>query len=138
MTTTDQLANKLLEIINQIQQGVVAHAPDAMNILLKTVQIDCAQNFLITFISGLFLASMAKIFFKIKKSIENDRKLNKSYSERLEWDHGGIIISLLIMAVVSTFALIFFIASIVDVWSWVGLFNPKLYLAHEIIQKVTH
>lgn len=40
MTATDQLAGKLLDIINQIQTGIVAHGADAMNLALAAVQLD--------------------------------------------------------------------------------------------------
>jgi hypothetical protein len=136
MTATDQLTQKLLDIINQLQAATMAHASDAMNIALASIQVDCAKNFLISLVSGLFLIIMLKIFFKIKARIDSDEESEKPSYECLTWDSEEVISSLVVIGILSFIAIIFFIATIIDIWSWVGLFNPKLYLAHEIIQKV--
>jgi hypothetical protein len=125
VTPTDQVASKLLEIINQIQAGVVAHAPEAANLALQAVSYDGWYSLII----GFSWLALSLILYYIAKRyvyyIKNCEKKNES---------DEIALGLLVCAIV--IILIFAAIELFDFWNWVQAFNPKLYLAHEIIQKV--
>lgn len=136
MTAADQLTGKLLDIINQVQSGIVAHAPDAVNLVLASTQIDCLQSIILSFIGVIVSIICGFIIFKIQKKIDADKKDNKPYHERLTWIEPEAVLPALFAGLSGSIILVISVITLLDIWNWVGLFNPKLYLAHQIIAKV--
>jgi hypothetical protein len=122
MTSTDQLAGKLLDIINQVQSTVTNHAADAVNLVLLSTQIDGLTWLMFSILP--FCASLIFTYFlvtnpKCKANRKND-----------EFGVDGFFVLLTILLG------IFMLCNIFYIWNWIQVFSPKLYLAHEIIQKV--
>jgi hypothetical protein len=136
MATTDQLAGKVLEIINQVQSGIITHAPDAVSLVLASTQVSCFQRLFWCFCGLLIVTAFIIILFKMKARIDKDKKSVEPHYERLRWSDDGVQISLCAMFVLGTIIGIGSLIGFFSIWNWVGIINPKLYLAHEIIQKV--
>jgi hypothetical protein len=132
MTTTDQLTNKLLEIITQIQQGVVAHGADAVNLTLQAVSYDgiCKLLLCVPLLIVIILSILA--FKKISKEI----KKIKDNSKHMYDDTDGCEMLRFFAAAVAVFGTALLLVMTFNFWNYVQIFNPKLYLAHEIIEKV--
>lgn len=128
MTATDQLANKLLEIINQVQSTVTNHGADAVNLILMSIRIEGIIYFIVSLLPlcfmGCFFIHNMKLYFKVKRNDFEKFKKDK-FSMQIDIFAPLIvgIIPIILIAVFSPFTLI-------------QPFSPKLYLAHEIIQKV--
>lgn len=113
MTNTDALTGKLLEIINQVQDTVSSHSDQAINLVLTSTQIDGICWLLCCFfvtIIGILLVYLDIKYFS-------------------EHDHTDFTLLLLLIPFVAFLLFIY-------PWNWIQVFNPKLYLAHEIIGKV--
>jgi hypothetical protein len=47
------------------------------------------------------------------------------------------IVAIVVSAVFAVIGTLFFLIQICDVWNWIGIFNPKLKLIHDIIEHAT-
>ena len=130
MESTNQLTNKLLEIINQVQNQVSAHAGDAINILLLNTQIDAINNLVIGFLS---LGIACITFFFLKKFWIGFQKESSNYTG----DEFPYIMGMFLCGLLFLISLLLSINYLLDIWNWMALFNPKLALAHSIIQHFT-
>jgi hypothetical protein len=117
MSNTDALTGKLLEIINQVQGAVSAHSGEAVSFVLISTRIDGIFFLVVCFIGWAFFAGLTLIPFSGKAS-------KKEIEELFGF--------LLITGALS----LLFLAILIYPWNWIQVFNPKLYLAHEIIGKV--
>ena len=108
MNNTDALTGKLLEIINQVQGAVSAHSADAVSLVLTSTRIDGVFWIISLLVS--FLISSYVIYLFASDSNDNE----------------GAFLIALIAAIISFLCLIY-------PWNWIQVFDPKLYLAHQII-----
>ncbi len=119
---TDLITNKALEIINQIQSGVMAHGGDAVNLALATVRISAIgaliEGFIMLVIGVICVIMMAKI-------ISSDR-FDKESPGWIFWT----------VLVTTAFCFMGALVDLFNIWTYVALYDQKLYLTHEIIQKV--
>jgi hypothetical protein len=125
MQVTDQLASKLLDIINQVQAGIVAHAPDALNIVLQTVRIDAISRFIYASCLLLGVVILSGIFVRINKKKDKDGDMRE-----------GVAVYCVLAGFFGTVFIILAFSQLFNVWQYVAIANPKLYLAHQIVQKV--
>lgn len=136
---TDLITNKALEIITQLQNGVMAHGGDAFNLALGVTQMNGIAE-LIMGIKELALASLGffAIYLIVTKYWEPAvKKAIKEETYRTDYtdypDYMSVCLLIGFFSSVMTLAGFFDLTS---VWNWIATFNPKLYLAHEIMQKV--
>lgn len=109
MTNTDALTGKLLEVINQVQGGVSAHSAEAASLVMTSTRIDGICWLVAIFIA--FVLSSYLTYYFIKSKDEDGTV------------YGGVLLSLCFLFLIYP-------------WNWIQVFDPKLYLAHEIIGKV--
>jgi phosphotransferase system glucose/maltose/N-acetylglucosamine-specific IIC component len=113
MSDTEALTGKLLDIINQVQGAVSTHSGEAVNLVLTSTRIDGISWLLGSFI---FLCLSVLIGYSI-----------------IKYDKDNELIPIALGCLV---LFLFTFANLVYPWNWIQVFNPKLYLAHEIIGKV--
>ncbi len=119
MTDTSIITNKLLDIITQIQTAIVTHAPDALNLTLQATSIHCISLIVLGF--KLILGGALLLYVGYKMLESENETLN-------EW-WGCVLLPGIILIIPG-------IMLATSIWSWTGIFNPKLYLANQIIQTV--
>lgn len=120
MTNTDALTGKLLQVVDQVQDTVSAHGAEAVNLMLTTVSIDGAIKLGMVFILLIIAAFVGSLSFKC---------LNTNIGKKSTDTDCFVFLLALVVITISFIYLIY-------PWSWIHAFNPKLYLAHQIIGKV--
>lgn len=126
---SDALQSKLIGMLDSIKNGevvigqeTVKYAPDVVNAALNVVRIGAVQQL----VYGVIGLVVAVVFFKkahgnITKSLEDGR---------FELFLVGVVQgAAVVVGVVDAYFL-------VDVWNYVGIFQPKLYIAHKIVEKM--
>lgn len=117
----EKIAQSLTLVISHAAQ---AYGPQVVSSVFEVTKLQSIgwviQNlfglliFLIVFVIGLlFLRSAIK---------DNDMEIN-------------VFLAALFM-VAGGLPSILLIANLLDIWLWVGIFNPKIYLVHELISKM--
>jgi len=125
--TKDIVEQKVVSMLDALQTGVVEvghqvvkYAPDVGQAVLGVVQINginnLAQPLLLSIIMVILLVLNFNKFILLCRRAEE---------EIVAYVFGGILY-LLAMCVAISYTL--------DIWDWVAIFNPKLALAHKIIQ----
>lgn len=101
------------------------HGPQAVDLAAQVVQVDAA--------GGLVIGTACLLAAVIggRKAI---KVLRAGYDE--EWGDGPLIVGGIVGCVVAALVGIFGAACLLDIWNWVGVFNPKLALAHEVFVKL--
>jgi hypothetical protein len=168
----DQVANKIVEMLGQLQAGVGSAvtqlkqiSPDMVNLGLSAVSVDAISSLIYSAICGLFclgvlfacvywfikinkafceFEAQEEQYFKVKKvwgnlSWEERKDIPEPVEPRRPFDApSDDMRGALFIAGVS--ALILFLVAglfgFFDLWNWVAIFNPKLYVAHQIIAKI--
>jgi hypothetical protein len=120
---------KLVNMLDALQNGVaeigntaVKYAPDVMDAALQVVRIDGIQNVataLYLFVLGCISLGNVKRFYK--KAVEDS------------WDSCWCVAP--IGAVLAGGVLLIqAMATLTNIWVWVSIFEPKLYIAKQIIK----
>jgi hypothetical protein len=127
----EDLGEKVLTIVadkfNELVSAAEKATPVAINAVLTVVSINVIQNIvggLVVLIICLVSSRYFHIYYgKYKILSYGDREME-----------GVITIASLAVAVISGL-----ISGIIllNVWNWVGVFHPNLYLVHELVNKVT-
>lgn len=109
---------------------VAKHGPDAINLAAQVVQVNAID----TLVSGLGYAAMGgALFMGARFSLRRLRAMESAYDDGvIGWGltFGSTSAATLLLAY-------FTLAHLTNVWAWVGLFNPKLALAHDVLAKLT-
>jgi hypothetical protein len=133
MNNIELLTQKLLEITTKVQGGVTAHALDSINLVLNCIRVDGIHIILY----GLLSLLIAWIPFKVMKNklakIKNYNAKQERNSDHKCWDdYPDIFVPCATISIVAAIVAAFLL---VDIWSYVAIINPKLYLAHILIAK---
>lgn len=123
--------NKLVDMLDALQNGVIEignqtlkYAPDIQQALLAVVRVDALQHL----VYGVVAAIVVKWSYE---SIKKGCELNKQ--DKYSVDGAGHVIAGVMLGVFSLVSVTF---TLLDVWCWAGLFDPKIYLAHKLLDKV--
>jgi ABC-type multidrug transport system permease subunit len=135
MSNTDALTSKLLEVINQIQAGVVAHAPDAAGLALAAVQQDGIANIFPGIVSLIILMACLYIGIKFYKKWETKTAEEAVKDYRSQKDYSFFLAFPAVSALVGFVAFVVICSTIFCYWNYVEIFSPKVYLAHQVIEK---
>ncbi len=111
MNNTDALTVKLLELINQVQNAVSFNGTESINLILTSIRINGICSLLCWF--SILLLITIWLITNIRSDIPDTR---------------GYKTIIFISFVIFLF--------LVYPWNWIKIVNPKLYLAHEIINNV--
>jgi hypothetical protein len=125
------LQTKLVEVITQLQSVVKDNAADAVNLGLATIKINGIEHVIIGIIFLLFSISGAFLAKKVYKWwCEAAEKSKDHYFDGFEYG-AGMIGTVAITAIL----FIIFCCNIFNIWTYVAIFQPKLWLAHQILAK---
>jgi len=128
---SDKVETKLVSMLDALQNGVaevggkiVKYTPDVVNAAEWVVRIDGVQSIVFS-VSGMIVMGYAsvKIWKFARKIREEDR-----YSGWADFNNALAVILGIVAALQ--------IRIILDVWNWVRIFEPKLYIAKQIIESV--
>jgi hypothetical protein len=119
MSNIDLVTNKLLEIINQIQSQIVNHSPDAINLILLNVKMEGITHLCVGVIYLLACVCLYPFLPNNAKSIK-DEDINI-----------GNAIGVTVFYICFGFSLYYFL----NIWNYVAIFNPKLYLVNQLMNK---
>jgi len=125
------LQSKLLEIIDKLQQAATnaataagKAAPQMLDYAIRITHWDGIQNVLVGFFLLLLASIGISIFVRKWEAICN---LSHDDELCLLCFFGGV-------AILGT--LIGALCLLLDVWNWVAIYDPKVALAHQLLQKV--
>lgn len=128
----DKSANLIGSMSEQISNIASEYGPDAYNLILMKVRIDCLQECVVGLVALIIFGILAKLCFN--KMIHCIKTLDTCKSAEEPIYIIGLVSSVIIGSmsiVISTINLF----SIADIWIWVGIINPQLKLASDIIEK---
>lgn len=127
----DKLNVVLAEITKQIADLAAAHGPAAGDLMLMAVRIGCINQVVCNLI-GLVLFG----YVAIKAYREAERIRTKEGKALYDCDEDGRMISAYIGTGLFTVLAFMNGGLLASVPLWVGMFEPKFYLAYKIIDKV--
>lgn len=112
----DQLAQKLVEIIDKIQSPGV-------DLAIASMRVDGVQTVVGGVIAGAVVLALVYLTRWLYSKLDDAKH-----------DTEFIIVLGVLLAGLAALACAFCsITSLCDVWAWVSLFNPKLALAHQLV-----
>lgn len=127
-----QLESKLVEIINQIQAGVVEAGKTAGNVLPKLTDIAVRMTYwegLCMLGVGLALLLIAYGLFKLGRwSINQNRE-----AWNIDGMEGGPQVAGIIMYIATVICFIVGAYNFLHPWNWIAVFDPEAALAHKIL-----
>lgn len=126
MTDTPTIQFNVDAALAKLGELVTKHGPQAVDLAASVVQVE-AVNDLLGFPG--WIAAM--LFFLWGARLAQRKADADEYSESM-WGFG---IALSFGA--AGFCFIAALTALLDVWSWVALFNPKLALAYHFLSKLT-
>lgn len=136
----EELQKKLLEILDALQHGTVLigdkvynYAPDTLDMLLWIVRVNGIQAFITSLVSIILFVFGIRLTQKCYARRTELCKERRNYFD--EEDIFLIAVRAAPTAIVGFFAAIG-MYQLVSVWTYVAIFQPKLWLAKELVEKV--
>jgi len=120
------LEEKAVDILDKLENIITSYAPEVTEAALAVIQISALQDLLFGFISIPLL--FAAFFGGIRMASFCNKKDEETCGD--DWI-GGIVISVALALTISIISIIG-IYGLLDVWTWVAIFNPELALVHQI------
>jgi len=121
----DKVMQEAVKLLHELTANLHAMALPAWHIYLMVIQ----ANGLVSLVEGigwiLALVLMSVFLWKVT-----------AHGVREDWDMEGIIPLRMLTGTAVIASIVTFFGVFFDVWNWIAIFNPQLYAAHEIIQKV--
>ena len=117
-----------IQQVNQIISALTPYAKSGWVEGSRVVQIDGVQSLIYGLVGAVISAIFVWIVVAGIRGCEAEKKENKDYNGD---DYGPLLF------VIGSVALVFGIFSasyLFDVWTWEGIFNPSLALAHHILE----
>jgi hypothetical protein len=128
---------KLLEMLDAIQHGaihigdqIIKYSPDAVDVVLWVVRINGIESVIRTCLfGGISVVSwvLCRMFYKWNRKA-CEEKDNKSCEDWVGW--------MCVTGIMGAGATLIFLFILCSVWDWVAIFQPKLFLAKEIMQSI--
>jgi len=131
-TSVDKLTDFALDKMNAAFAAVQHALPTITEAALTVTRINLLQELAWT-VSTLLLAG--GLFIISYKLFAWGKKIKAA--DRLNEDYLPVYIVATIVCGIGTAALIIGFVSLFNVWVWVGLFHPDLYIIHQVLEKVT-
>lgn len=119
-------ADQLTMAANSITQELIKKAPDALNLILTVAKYTALCNLIqgfACFIGVLLIIRTGYFFIRKTDDMGGDWELALALHCYLG-TIGAII--LLILGIINFF----------DIFSWIGIWHPDVYIAHQLLQKV--
>ena len=128
MTDTDLITQKVLQLTDMVTNALIAAAPKAQQVVLATAKISAINNLILP----IFLFSLTiMLLFSIPFFLKYRKKcVDKNEKELYE------LAILLAFGFSAVLMLLSVYNGLFDVFSWVGIWHPEIYLTHELMQQV--
>lgn len=132
MENTDKVQDKVVSMLDALQHGVttvgnsvVKYTPDVVDAGLWVVRIDGIQTLTFSILGLLAAFILGHASYKFWKYLEKECELD-----------GPVIVFPLFGGIITIIMIIGNTITLLNVWNWVAIFEPKLYLAKQIIDSV--
>lgn len=126
MTKTDQA---IADILTRFEELADVHGSEALKLAMKAAQIEAIQ----TIVTGGLLLVLA-VIFGLLTHIASKKCLRME--EQDDFEEHTVWIPRVLGGFAVLIALSVAIGKLASVKTWVGLSDPKLYLAHRILERV--
>lgn len=126
-TVADKLGDKALQYLSSFEELAKQYSPDVVDAGLTVIRINALGDIIV----GLVGIAVAFVVWKIFKRVRAER--GKEYFHRNEaiCIIGGAIS---FFGGIASFVMILF--GLFNIWVYVALFDPKLYIAYKIFGKL--
>lgn len=138
---TKPLQDKLIEVIDQIQASIIKVAPDALNITLEVTRMNCLVHILeyimVCIVFGIpGSICLLKLITHIKgyinwRTFEGDKAEPFRKYKNSDDTAFFLVFPALFCSIVIASNLYY-----INFWYFIGVLEPKLYLAKELVNKV--
>jgi hypothetical protein len=119
------LEEKAVQYLEALEKLTIQYAPDVVNASLLVVQLNAIGQILVAFVlllgTILFWWKLAPTLWKWAEGFDKDMP---GIFGLLGGGFGSIV------TIPLSFIILF------DIWTWVAIFEPKLYIAYKILNKV--
>lgn len=119
------LEQKTVEILDKLDAAISHYSPQVYDAAIASVQISAIGNLSVSFMCLVFAFYSWRMMKKANSILAKD--LDKDALEIVR------VASVVIYTIIMIVVLLFSIISILDVWNWTAIFNPKLAFAHKIM-----
>jgi hypothetical protein len=132
---------KLVEMLDALQNGVVTvgeqvvkYGPDVADAALWVVRVDGIQSIVSGFVALLILTASVYAFLRTLRWVRSDEFDNDEFTG-IPFFIGSIVIGIgsIVIGIVSSMIAI---DKLLNVWNWIAIFEPKLWLAKQIMASV--
>lgn len=117
-----EIETKVVEILDKLESMTTEYAPEVMDAALGVVRVDAIGNFvtvsIFSLISIFLLVRFLRPFIDFLKKEDSD---------------GYYFLTVIFAIIWGLVWLTSVLATYLDTWMWVGMFNPQLALAHKIL-----
>lgn len=123
-TVADKLGDKALQYLQSFEELAKQYSPDVVDAGLTVIRVHGIKSIVECLVGIAIGAAFCLAAYKLYPIIEE--KVDESMASIFSTISG--IIGTIVLAVASI--------SIFNVWTWVAVFDPKLYLAYKIFGKL--
>lgn len=114
----EEVQERLLSIYDKMGELATEYGPEVMDMTLEVVRINAIQELVIGFAVSVATAVIIMVTFRVTKKFEGiEKDMPRIMMATIAFMFGAIGIYRLFI-----------------IWNWIGVFNPKLKLAHDILQ----
>lgn len=128
--TLDKADELLTSVLSGLKDLVSKYGSDAVDLGLNVIRIEGVSQILIGLVLWMFVVFGVVLFMKMndfRKHLLSENPKNDNFAPEFAMFVGVAI------SIGTGFASIFFIFNI---WNWVAIFAPQLYLAHKVVEKI--
>lgn len=140
-----KLEDKTLELLDKFENLAEQYTPEVVDGALGAISVTAVDNL----VEGVIFSVLAYICFFIARTLNRslDNKIEEKLKEESEKSYKDARIEVIfdtdksgkdccMLFLFGAISVIFFIVALttlLDVWNWVSIFNPKLGLAHQVL-----
>jgi len=123
-------------LIHELVKGLQGMAVPAWKTYLMVIQANALVNLLegVGWIIALAIVSFAG--YKLGSMAHNRYKSCPCRSGNCGW-FVGMVFGYMTSIAAAIVAFFTFFTNMFDIWNWIAIYNPQLFAAHQIIEKIT-
>lgn len=123
----DVLQAKVVDLLNGLSQGIGKYGPEALDLMLQGVYWHSLFSLIIGGVLFAAFLVLLVVFFK------------KTFPWAIQHDVSDECGSFAVMVngVAGIAALVVSLCLLFNIWNWIGVYSPKVALAHQIIEMMT-
>lgn len=123
----DKVGGGIEAITHKITDVATQYGPEVLQAGLNVVRIDCLSTLVYAFIGLVMTGFIYLVVFKKGKVWFPDTR--NSFNEEY------FVFNFLVLGF-NTIFFAFAAINFINLWTWVGVIEPKLYLAHKLVEKL--